>query len=156
MKKITAITIMLLCIICLLAGCSPKEVETAKRKLDGRDFIAENVPNLTDVKMVQYESYYKSYRILGRDMSFSPSDPGYRGIITLSEEEGQKLMQEYTWTKTSDPLPEMLEIDLTSYQGQDWYYSDDFYNDYFRNPTMYGEFVRFNGTDTIIFDYQSH
>ena len=65
-------------------------------------------------------------------------------------------MQEYTWTKTSDPLPEMLEIDLTSYQGQDWYYSDDFYNEYFYNVTMDCKFARFNGTDTIIFDYKSH
>ena len=71
-----------------LYGCQPKQVELVNMVV-GQENLKKLVENPDVIKSAQYESAYKAYMVLGRPCSFGPTDPAYRGIIKLTEEDGK-------------------------------------------------------------------
>ena len=149
---------LLACAFCVFllgsffTGC--KEVELTKH-LRGSAVVGSIAPDLEGVKSCDYEQVDKAYRFLGQNLSLAPSDPRYRGILILSEEEGQKLWESANdWELSDTPLPDLGDVDTSSIQGEDWYYSRVLY-DYF-NILTFPSYLSFNGKDTIVFDVQTH
>lgn len=116
------------------------------KKLSGDD--------LKGIKSCEYETVRLAYKMFGKNFSMGPTDPSYRGIITLSEEEGENLFNQYNWLwNDSFVLQDIGEIDTSYLQGNKWYYSNDFNVKVF--PTVIVNYIYFNGKDTIIFDVSS-
>ena len=137
-----------------LSACSgdPQEIITTG---SGTAFIKNLTEDLEGITGCEYETIRVAYKMFGRNFSMGPTDSSYRGIITLSEEEGEKIFKEYNWllddTFSADG---MSEIDTSYLQGEDWYYCYGFEVHTF--PTVIINYVRFNGKDTIVFDVESY
>ncbi len=132
-----------------LSACSadPQEIITTG---SGTAFIKKITEDLDDVKGCKYETIRVAYTMFGKNFSMGPTDPSYRGIITLSEEEGERIFKEYNWLLDDTFTPDgMSEIDTSYLQGEEWYYCNDF--DVHTFPTVIVNYVRFNGKDTIVF-----
>lgn len=116
------------------------------KKLSGDD--------LKGIKSCEYETIRLAYKMFGKNFSMGPTDPSYRGIITLSEEEGENLFNQYNWLcDDTFVLQDIGEIDTSYLQGNKWYYCNDFNVKDF--PTVIVNYIYFNGKDTIIFDVSS-
>ena len=150
----TSYFILSILLLFSLSACSgePQEIITTG---SGTAFIENLTEDLEGIDGCEYETIRLTYRMFGRNFSMGPTDPSYRGIITLSEEEGERIFKEYNWisddTFTAD---NMSEIDTSSLRGEDWYYCNDFEVHTF--PTVIVHYVRFNGKDTIVFDVASY
>ena len=156
MKKIGITLLFGIAILCtfLLSGCKPKQVEIASPVV-GRDALNQLVENPNGIKSAQYEKVDKAYLIFGRPSSFGPSDPAYRGIIKLTEEEGKKIFKEHEWDEYTGTLPTFTNIDTTPLNSDTWYtiavYNWDFFHNYYPPDVFF-----FNGKDTIIFSVQTY
>ncbi len=110
--------------------------------------------DLKGIKTCEYETIRLAYKMFGKNFSMGPTDPSYRGIITLSEEEGENLFNQYNWLwDDTFVLQDIGEIDTSYLQGNKWYYCNDFNVKVF--PTVIVNYIYFNGKDTIIFDVSS-
>ena len=76
-------------------------------------------------------------------------DTNYHGYIKISEEEAKKLNNDYHWVVDLNPLPDMGNINLTSYNVYDWYVCEDFNKDKFYDLGMRD--IRYDKNGTIIF-----
>ena len=118
------------------------------------------IKNLTDGKLkgvtsCECETVRVAYRMFGRNFSMGPTDPDYRGIITMSEEEGENLFNQYNWIwDDTFVLEDIGEIDTSYLQGDKWYFCNDFETETF--PTVIVHYIRFNGKDTILFYVSSY
>ena len=134
-----------------LIGCERKQTEIIDH-YHNQAFTNKYAKDLT-VTDCEYEQIRIGYGRNG-DYSLGPTDPRYRGVIKISEEQARELNSTYKWiyddTFTSFDLG---SIDTSSLQGEDWYFCNQFENDYFSMVNRY--FVRFNGKDTIVFDVQT-
>ena len=155
-KTATGIFLLVILLVCsaFLSGCGPKQIEKT-RLVVGKDSLKMYVKDLDAIKSVQYEKVDKVYKILGMEMGLSPSDPGYRGIIHLSEETGKEMFENSQWEVDSSPLPTFVNIDTSPLNSDTWYVNTD--RDFsFFDPAMCNlKRFRFNGKDTIIFDIQT-
>lgn len=153
MKKVFLFFAMLLCTF-LFTGCQPKQVELSNMVV-GQENLKKLVENPDVIKSAQYESAYKAYMVLGRPCSFGPTDPAYRGIIKLNEEDGKKLFEEHEWDEYTGTLPTFTNIDTTPLNSDTWYtvalYDWDFFHSYYPPDEFY-----FNGKDTIVFSVQTY
>jgi hypothetical protein len=105
--------------------------------------------DLDGITSVDYEEYWLSEKILFFEMS--GKDMAYRGIIYISEEKAQELLEDYDdWSLDQTGLPKMNEVDTKPISGSDWYYSYDFASEYSTLLQIWD--LRFNGKDAIIFD----
>ena len=110
--------------------------------------------DLDGVTGCEYESVRVAMNMFGKPFSMGPTDPTYRGIITLSEEEGQKLLEEYEWELDDTyVLQNIGDIDTSYLKCCEWYTCNDFDSDIFK--TVIVEYVYFNGKDTILFEVHS-
>ena len=155
-KKFIITVIVLLIVLPIFVFCAypktPKEFITYQKD---KVFTNKYVDKLEGVVSCEYEKIDRAYVFLGKKYSMGPTDPEYRGIITLSEEEGKKIFNSYDWhlDNTFNPSGMVGSIDTSYLNGDEWYFNYDFDNEYFYMGLGY---VRFNGKDTIIFDQQMH
>ena len=154
MKRITLLTGIILFCTLLLAGCKPKQVELSDIVI-GRDALNKLVENPDGIKSAEYERVYIAYMVFGMPNSFGPTDPAYRGIIKLTEEEGKKLFKEHEWNEYPGTLPTFTNIDTTPLKSDTWYTVARYDWDYFHNYYPPDVFL-FNGKDTIIFSVQTY
>ena len=105
--------------------------------------------NFNSVKGGEYESCYYCWNIFGTTQVSPQSDTVYHGYFNISEEEAEKLTNDYHWVVDESDLPDMGNINLTSYNPYEWYVCKDFESDYFKGMGMRD--IRFNKIDTIIF-----
>lgn len=150
-KGICLLIVMLLCSV-VLSGC--KTVEKANLIVGWED-MKMYIEDPSIVKSIQHESFYTSYVILGMEMGLSPSDPGYRGIIHLTEEAGKEMFEKYQWKEDSSALPVFTNIDTTPYNSDTWYVDEDPDFSFFNHAMCRVTEFRFNGKDTIIFGIQT-
>ncbi|MCR4686477.1 MAG: hypothetical protein K5659_02830 [Lachnospiraceae bacterium] len=148
MKSKKILTIIILALLTLtFTGCS-KTVENSQH-MTGRIFTNKYMEDLDGITSVDYEEYWLSEKILFFEMS--GKDEGYRGIIYISEEKAQELLEDYDdWSLDQTGLPKMNEVDTKPISGSDWYYSNDFASEYSTLLQIWD--LRFNGKDAIIFD----
>ncbi len=83
-----------------------------------------------------------------------PTEPKYRGVIRISEEEGKKLWERFDWKMFNENMPDIGKAYELIDESDDWYISDDFNKEIFRSEFVGVNSARFNGKDTIIFDIQ--
>ncbi len=154
MKRITVVVLafMMLCTI-LLTGCNGKTAEETqypmlKSKLE-LYFTAPDMVGVTD-----FESVYLVNKVMGMNMSMGPSDPRYRGIITLKEEAGEDYFNAHTWKPYTGSLPSFVNIDTSPLYSDTWYEYDDVDFDFFQSCQV--NLFLFNGKDKIIFDISTY
>ena len=107
--------------------------------------------NLNGVEGGEYESGYECWNIFGTTQVApgAGGDTNYHGYIKISEEEAEKLNNDYHWVIDTKPLPDMGNINLTSYDPYDWYVCEDFNKDKFYGMRMRD--IRYDKKGTIIF-----
>ncbi|MCR5848388.1 MAG: hypothetical protein K6G75_09770 [Lachnospiraceae bacterium] len=107
--------------------------------------------NLDGVVSGEYNTGYECWNIFGTTQVApgAAGDKDYYGYIRISEEEAEKLCNEYNWSVSKKPMPNTGNINLTSYDPNDWYVCKDFTDDKF--PGLGITDVRFDKTDTIVF-----
>ena len=105
--------------------------------------------NFNSVTGGECESCYYCWNILGTTQVSPGGDTVHHGYFTISEDEAEKLTNDYHWVVDESDLPDMGNINLTSYNPYEWYVCKDFENDYFKGMGMRD--IRFNKNDTIIF-----
>ena len=105
--------------------------------------------NFNSVTGGQYESCYYCWNIFGTTQVAPTSDTVYHGYFTISDEEAEKLINNYNWVVDLIPLPDMGNINLTSYNPYDWYICNEFKDDYFKGMGFTD--VRYDKKGTIIF-----
>ena len=137
-----------------LFACSVEPKEQITHSTSTELIINLSGDDLKGIKSCEYETIRLAYRMFGKNFSMGPTDPSYRGIITLSEEEGENLFNQYNWLwDDTFVLQDIGEIDTSYLQGNKWYYCNDFNVKVF--PTVIVNYIYFNGKDTIIFDVSS-
>ena len=152
LKKFSCIILEII-IFFSFTACSPDPQEIITTD-SGTAFINNLTEDLDGITGCEYETVRLAYTMFGKNFSMGPTDPSYRGIITLSEEEGEKIFNDYNWILDDTFTPDgMSEIDTSDLQGEDWYYCNNF--DVHTFPTVIVNCVRFNGKDTIVFDVSS-
>lgn len=155
-RKTTGICLLLVLLLCtaMLSGCKGKTVEIAQPVV-GKEKLKLYVTDMSSIKSIQYESFSKSYIVMGMPMGMGPSDPGYRGIIHLSEETGKEIFDNYKWAEDPSPLPTFVNIDTTPLNSDTWYVSEDPDYAFFDYAMCRVTDFRFNGKNTIIFSIQT-
>ena len=135
-------------------ACSGEEKETITTGSDTA-LIKKLTEDLDGITGCEYETIRRAYTMFGQNFSMGPTDPSYRGIITLSEEEGKRIFKEYYWLLDDTFMADgMSDIDTSDLQGEDWYYCNSF--DVHTFPTAIVHYVRFNGKDKIVFYVSSY
>ncbi|MCR5846991.1 MAG: hypothetical protein K6G75_02570 [Lachnospiraceae bacterium] len=151
MKKFFSILLVAFLSLSVLSGCSRKQVELIDYHSD-KAFTNKYVKDL-DVEHCEYETIRIGYGLRG-NLSLGPTDPRYRGIITISEDEAKELFKSYNWIEVNDFADINLgNIYLPDMEAEKWYSSFEFSNDYMYMVQTY--YCLFNGKDTIIFDVQT-
>ena len=107
--------------------------------------------NLNGVEGGEYEAGYECWNILGTTQVApgAGGDTNYHGYIRISDEEAEKINNDYNWVIDISPLPDMGNLNLTSYDPDDWYVCEDFNKDYFYGMGMRD--IRYDKNGTIIF-----
>lgn len=107
--------------------------------------------NLNGVEGGEYETGYECWNIFGTTQVApgAGSDKNFHGYIRISEKEAGKLNNDYNWVIDSRPLPDMGNINLKSYDPEDWYVCKDFNKDYFYGMEMRD--IRYDKNGIIIF-----
>ena len=116
------------------------------------DFDMNYYLNVNDVVTYECEKYSDELVLPGGFKQTSPggSCDGYRGIIVVSDAEGQRIKDAYNWTQCTQDIP-FKNIDTTKY-SQTWY-SDVNNMGYFENhDTAILDHLYFDGKNTIVFD----
>ena len=151
MKKFFSILLVAFLSLSVLSGCSRKQVELIDYHSD-KAFTNKYVKDL-DVEHCEYETIRIGYGPRG-DLSLGPTDPRYRGIITISEDEAKELFKSYNWIEVNDFADINLgNINLPDMETEKWYTSYEFSNENLSMVQTY--YCLFNGKDTIIFDVQT-
>ncbi|MCR4648968.1 MAG: hypothetical protein K5776_07820 [Lachnospiraceae bacterium] len=151
MKRLFAVLLVSFLSLFVLSACSRKQVELIDYHSD-KAFTTKYVKNL-DVEHCEYETVRIGYGPRG-DLSLGPTDPRYRGIITISEDEAKELFNSYNWVEVNDFSDINLgNINLPDMEAEKWYTSYEFSNDHMSLVQTYC--CLFNGKDTIIFDVQT-
>ena len=91
MKKFFSILLVAFLSLSVLSGCSRKQVELIDYHSD-KAFTNKYVKDL-DVEHCEYETIRIGYGPRG-NLSLGPTDPRYRGIITISEDEAKDFIRQ--------------------------------------------------------------
>ena len=154
-KRIIQCTAIILAMCFMFSGCSLKTHTVIKA-----DYYTDT--NLTDkyfdnlkISRCEYESLHPS-EYLGKIEigAMGPAEPSYRGAIFITETEGERLMNDYTWTKDASNLPDLGQVNNSVNMVSEWYVSKDFNQDVFK--LGHDADIRFNGKDTIIFTFGTY
>lgn len=114
------------------------------------DFVMENyMKAVQDYDHTIYEEYYDDFG--GR--SIGPTEKGYRGVVYLTEDEAQRLWDEYEWEESDGPASdEFLYIEPDQIGEGPWYTCSQFNSDNFKTVMIY--FCYFNGTNLVYHIHQ--
>lgn len=105
----------------------------------------------------EYERIYPEEHVGRVDIGVpGPTEPKYRGVIRVSEEEGAKLWERFEWKQFNENMPDLGQANELLNESDDWYVSDDFNKEIFRSEFVGVNNACFNGKDTIIFDIQRY
>lgn len=103
--------------------------------------------------VADYEKIVTYVDVFGMHLSMGPTDPQYRGIIYISEEDAQRLLNDYEWEPVEDAKPDCAQVDMTNVSECNWMSSHDFTYELFEIVIVNACY--FNGVDAIYFDIQT-
>ena len=149
-KRITAVVLLAIVFgTAFFTGCNGKTVEQTQYPIL-KSKLELYLKDPANVTYADIESVYMVNKVMGMNMSMGPSDPRYRGVLTLKEEAGEDYFGAHTWKNYSGSLPSFVNIDTTPFSSDTWYEYDDVDFDFFQNCQI-NSFL-FNGKDKILFD----
>lgn len=144
------IAVLAVCAIFVMAGCKAHTV--LKEEYYNDPQLLEKYFVDLDMDRAEFERIYPSEYIRNTEIGpMGPADPKYRGAVFLSEKEAGRLLNEYTWTKDDSPNPDLGVVNSSINWSDEWYVSEEFNEEAFRLGVI--ETIRFNGKDTIIFEF---
>lgn len=147
-----SLLVILICLIVMLCGCGQSNpVEVVSYYQD--DNLMQHYGNTyTDYVSVECEQVIIQWQdASGRESSVGPNEPKYRGVIHLSQEQAEQLMESYDWTEDT-PQIVFDSIEYESSDSDSWYTSKEFEKELFTKVAI--NYVYFNGADAIVFEIQ--
>lgn len=137
-------------ILLLMTSCSGKPVEVIKY-FDDSYVMEHYAKEFTDYDYTEYERTIIEWQnAFGFEMSIGPHEPGYRGVIYLTPEQAQSLMDSYEWAEAEPSDVEFQEVDYDVNKDDKWYSSKEFDKELFSMVAV--NYVYFNGVDAIVYD----
>ena len=153
-NKAAAVSVFLSLMVLFLSGCHVKTHTVIKEDYCTDETSLVKYFNNLNIESAEYEMIYPSEYIGKVEIgSFGPTEPKYRGAIFLTKEEAQRLIEDYTWSESSNSIPELGKADSNVNLDDEWYESSDFNEDNFKLGT--DEEFFFNGKDTIVFTFKT-
>ncbi len=149
------IAIIGLLALLMMSACSMKTHTEMKADYSTDSTMAEKYIDHLNITRVEYEIVYPS-EYLGKIEvgAMGPVNPRYRGAIFISDMEAKRLLEDYQWKKDTSSPPDLGQVNNSVAWGGDWYKSDAFTKDIFK--AGHDEDFRFNGKDTIIFEFGTY
>ena len=97
-----------------------------------------------DYTYIDYEEVaYQAGRL-----TVGPSEPWYVGVLTLSEDEAQRLWDEYEWEECEFPDIEMYDVEIEDPSDSTWYASEDF-EQTIADKAVQVDTIVFNGSEIV-------
>lgn len=152
MKKTAFVAMMLSMLLCLSA-CT-EAVEVVKLCPVSSEFASYygDVTFQNETK-AKYEKIYTEVDFFGYRFSIGPTDPQYRGVIYISEEDANILLEKYDWSLAQDVEFNCENVDMSEFEDCEWLISPEFEREMF-SCTMVNA-CYFNGKNAIYFDIQT-
>ena len=154
-RMLKCMLIMTLASSCLFMSACTRERKNRNEpeivaNLYDNSWIMENYMDaLQDYDHCVYEEVYYDWG--GR--SIGPTDYRFRGVIYLTDEEADRLTEEYEWEETDAPEYEFEKIDTETLGEGPWYTCDQFIADNY--PTVDLHYSVFDG-ERIVFDFTQY
>ncbi len=95
---------------------------------------------------------YEFVRWDEKDKHDKSKRPMYRGYIFLTEEEAQRLLEDYDWEIADDIEPEFFLMEDYGSEDTVWYRSDEFTSEVTLDALDEIEYVRFWRQNYVVFD----
>ena len=137
--------------IVLCFGCTACEGEPVEHVTYSTDtaIVDRYFEGIDGCDSIEFEERVISWEHFGMDISIGPHEPGYCGVLHLSDEQAAELMDKYEWQETEFPELQFENIDISDLADDTWYRSSEFDRDTFK--IVHVNNVVFNGSD-IVFD----
>ncbi|MBR1798060.1 MAG: hypothetical protein IJ757_08665 [Clostridiales bacterium] len=146
-KKIISAVIMLSLAV-VMGGCNNDVVE--KSYLHDDDlFIKNHTSGILEWESTEYEEVVNAPRYF----SIGPSEPLYRGVIVLTDEYADEIMEAYEWAPDDSEI-EFSKVDISELDGP-WLTSDEFSSDVARSEYESFEYLVFNG-EALLFTLKTN
>jgi len=153
MKKAFSILLSLVFIFSL-ASCATKNKEIYRVEECDGSFVIENYTNeFSGFTEIKCEQYYTTWETTRSVTAIGPVEPGYRALLTLTEDKVNDMNDKYEWTEVSNPAFTFEIIEIGDKEGDTWYTCKSFEDDTFKTVAINN--VYFNGKDTLVFDIQT-
>ena len=154
MRRLPAI-ILTAAFLFALSGCSMTD-----RRVNGRNNEPELVhylhsgDNLTlsyfdelDYTNIEYEEIVWT---TNDRLAVGPSEPWYAGVLYLTEEEADRLWDEYEWEECEFPDIELYDIEVPQTDSNVWCSSEDF-NQYIEDQAVQVVDIAFDGSVIVFY-----
>ncbi len=154
MRRLPAI-ILTAAFLFALSGCSMTD-----RRVNGRNNEPELVhylhsgDNLTlsyfdelDYTNIEYEEIAW---VTNDRLAIGPTEPWYAGVLYLTEEEADRLWDEYEWKECEFPDIELYDIEVPQTDSNVWCSSEDF-NQYIENQAVQVVDIAFDGSVIVFY-----
>ena len=83
-------------------------------------------------------------------LAVGPTEPWYAGVLYLSEDEADRLWDEYEWEECEFPDIELYDIQVGDIDSSTWYTSADF-NQEISHTGVLVENIVFNGSEIVFY-----
>lgn len=151
MRKIVAIVLTVVFAFSA-AGCSIydsyeyKPQEIVHNRYQGETSTLRYVEDL-DYTYIDYEeAFYSADRL-----AVGPTEPWYVGVLTLSEDEAQRLLDEYEWEECEFPELEIYDVQMSDPSDSTWYTSDEFNQTIEDKGGVTVNNIVFNGSELVFY-----
>ena len=136
----------------LLGGCEEEYVSEIVNKKDG--YVMEHYTRGEDTYTdTEYEMIVNTIKSHGIDVSIGPHEPRYKGVITLTQDKAEELLNAYEWEKTDKQEITFDKVEFSDTEHGEWYCSKAFEKDYFKLVNVNQAY--FDGKNTILYDIQT-
>lgn len=142
-------------ILFTLSGCysmyqldptSRTEQEIVHNRYQGETSTLRYVEDL-DYTYIDYEeAFYSADRL-----AVGPTEPWYVGVLTLSDDEAQRLLDEYEWEECEFPELEIYDVQMSDPSDSTWYTSDEFNQTIEDKGGVTVNNIVFNGSELVFY-----
>lgn len=147
MRKIVSLVLTVVFAVsfagCDLGRSSETEPQLVHNRYHGETSTLRYVEDI-DYTYIDYEEVaYQAGRL-----TVGPTEPWYVGVLTLSEDEAQRLWDEYEWEECEFPDIEMYDVDIEDPSDSTWYASEDF-EQTIADKAVQVDTIVFNGSEIV-------
>lgn len=129
---------------CDLSRRSETEPQLVHNRYQGETSTLRYVEDL-DYTYIDYEeAFYSADRL-----AVGPTEPWYVGVLTLSEDEAQRLRDDYEWEECEFPELEMYDVEMSDPSDSTWYTSADFNDEISHHGAVIVDSIVFNGSELV-------